>query len=139
MKQAKADKGEMRIENLEELVKASARFHHPGRSGHRRHRSRRTRLAERLPGPCRPGIWRAAGRAGEDCVQLMTLHMAKGLEFPLVFLVGWEEGLFPHSRSSTQDRHLEEERRLAYVGDHPRQTRLYLCYAESRVCTARSI
>ena len=130
--QAKDDKGEMRVENLEELVNASASF-----------------ISESDPvivgiDPDQPD-WlnafltqaalesgeRQAG-SGEDCVQMMTLHMAKGLEFPLVFLVGWEEGLFPHSRSAWQDRQLEEERRLAYVGITRAQTRLCLCYAESR-------
>jgi DNA helicase-2/ATP-dependent DNA helicase PcrA len=130
--EAKVDKGEMRVENLEELVNASAGF---------------TTQADPVIVGIDPDApdWlnaflahaalesgeRQAG-PGEDCVQLMTLHMAKGLEFPLVFLVGWEEGLFPHSRSSTQDRQLEEERRLAYVGITRAQTRLYLCYAESR-------
>ena len=129
--QARDDKGEMRVENLEELVNASGDFithadpvvvgvdpdepdwlnaflaHAALESG------------ERQAGP------------GEDCVQLMTLHMAKGLEFPLVFLVGLEEGLFPHSRSTAEARQLEEERRLAYVGV-TRAQRLYLCHAERR-------
>jgi len=130
--QARDDKGEMRVENLEELVNASGDFithadpvvvgvdpdepdwlnaflsHAALESG------------ERQAGP------------GEDCVQLMTLHMAKGLEFPLVFLVGLEEGLFPHSRSTAEARQLEEERRLAYVGVTRAQKRLYLCHAERR-------
>ena len=62
----------------------------------------------------------------------MTLHSAKGLEFPLVFIAGLEEGLFPHSMSSEDPARLEEERRLCYVGMTRAMDQLYLCYAESR-------
>jgi len=68
----------------------------------------------------------------EDCVQMMTLHMAKGLEFPVVFLAGLEEGLFPHQRSTVDLDGLEEERRLAYVGMTRAMKTLYLSYAEQR-------
>ena len=68
----------------------------------------------------------------EDCVQLMTLHSAKGLEFPLVFVAGLEEGLFPHAMSSEDPERLEEERRLCYVGMTRAKEELYLSYAESR-------
>jgi DNA helicase II / ATP-dependent DNA helicase PcrA len=71
--------------------------------------------------------------AYEDCVQLMTLHSAKGLEFPLVFLVGLEDGLFPTQRAiDDTSGNLEEERRLAYVGITRARQLLTLCYAESR-------
>lgn len=68
-----------------------------------------------------------------DAITLMTLHAAKGLEFPVVFIVGMEEGLFPHSRSLMDTNQLEEERRLAYVGITRAKEILYLTYASSRL------
>jgi len=68
----------------------------------------------------------------EDCVQLMSLHSAKGLEFPLVFLCGMEEGLFPHQRSLDEPGGLEEERRLCYVGMTRAMEQLVLTCAEVR-------
>jgi DNA helicase-2/ATP-dependent DNA helicase PcrA len=70
--------------------------------------------------------------AWEDCVQLMTMHSAKGLEFPLVFLCGMEDGLFPHQRSVADPDGLEEERRLCYVGITRAKQALYVTYAEQR-------
>ncbi|MCB1619906.1 MAG: DNA helicase II [Thiothrix sp.] len=72
------------------------------------------------------------GEAGEDCVQMMTLHSAKGLEFPLVFLCGLEEGLFPHQMSVDEPGRLEEERRLCYVGITRAEQLLVISYAEQR-------
>jgi DNA helicase-2/ATP-dependent DNA helicase PcrA len=69
---------------------------------------------------------------GFDCVQLMTLHAAKGLEFPTVFIVGLEEGLFPSERAAFDADRLPEERRLCYVGLTRAMQRLYLTHAESR-------
>lgn len=69
----------------------------------------------------------------KDTVTLMTLHSAKGLEFPVVFIVGMEEGLFPHSRSLMDTAQLEEERRLAYVGITRAKDELYITYANSRL------
>ena len=68
-----------------------------------------------------------------DAVTLMTLHSAKGLEFPVVFIVGMEEGLFPHSRSMLDVRELEEERRLCYVGITRAKEKLYLTFTKQRL------
>ncbi len=73
------------------------------------------------------------GEDEKDAVTLMTLHAAKGLEFPYVFMIGMEEGLFPHSRALMDKQELEEERRLCYVGITRAKTQLFLTHARSRV------
>jgi DNA helicase-2/ATP-dependent DNA helicase PcrA len=74
-----------------------------------------------------------AGGSDSSAVTLMTLHTAKGLEFPVVFLTGMEDGVFPHTRSLGDPDELEEERRLCYVGITRARERLYLCHAWSRM------
>ena len=69
----------------------------------------------------------------EDVVTMMSLHSAKGLEYPIVYMVGMEEGLFPHSRSLLDKAQMEEERRLCYVGITRAKERLYLTYAKRRL------
>ena len=76
---------------------------------------------------------------GKNSVTLMTLHAAKGLEFPVVFIVGMEDGLFPSSRASESEADLEEERRLAYVGMTRAMRKLFLTYAGSRFRLAAGI
>jgi DNA helicase-2/ATP-dependent DNA helicase PcrA len=73
------------------------------------------------------------GEGDESKVTLMTLHSAKGLEYPVVFLIGNEEGVFPHLRALTEPEELEEERRLAYVGITRARERLYVSHAWSRM------
>ena len=68
----------------------------------------------------------------KDLVNLMTLHCAKGLEFPIVFMVGLEEGLFPHSKSLLDPVQMEEERRLCYVGLTRAKQKVYLTFAQKR-------
>jgi DNA helicase II / ATP-dependent DNA helicase PcrA len=74
----------------------------------------------------------------EDKITLMTLHAAKGLEFPVVFLIGMEENVFPHSRSMLDDEEMEEERRLAYVGITRAEKELYLTNAKMRTLFGRT-
>ena len=119
--------GEARVENLDELINVASRF-------------------AMTPEDIEAGLSELSaflshaaleagegqGEAWDDCVQLMTLHSAKGLEFPLVFLVGMEEGLFPSQRSTEDEARLEEERRLAYVGITRARERLVVTHAESR-------
>jgi DNA helicase II / ATP-dependent DNA helicase PcrA len=126
----KQDKGEARIENLDELVTAARDFNHDAVSADSE--------SEKLP-PLAAFLAHAALESGEgqaqeweDSVQMMTLHTAKGLEFPLVFLVGMEDGLFPHQRSIDDLDGLEEERRLCYVGITRAMKQLYISHAEQR-------
>ncbi|NVJ57069.1 MAG: DNA helicase II, partial [Vibrionaceae bacterium] len=123
--QEKGEKSKARIENLEELVTATRQFEKPEE-------------ADEMP-LLTAFLTHAALEAGEgqadefeDAVQLMTLHSAKGLEFPLVFMVGVEEGMFPSQMSAEEAGRLEEERRLCYVGMTRAMEKLYITYAEMR-------
>jgi DNA helicase-2/ATP-dependent DNA helicase PcrA len=118
----KADRGEARVENLEELVSA-ARGYEPDGEG--------TPLQSFLAHAVLES-GEGQGAVSDDCVQMMTLHTAKGLEFPLVFMSGMEDGLFPHTRSINDLEGLEEERRLCYVGMTRAMKQLYFTYAEQR-------
>jgi len=119
------EKAQARVENLEELMNAAREFNLPE--------------DDNMMEPLAAFLSHAALEAGdgqaqpfEDCVQMMTLHSAKGLEFPMVVIAGMEEGLFPH-RLSLDDAHgLAEERRLCYVGMTRAMQRLYLTYAQVR-------
>lgn len=118
---------ESRIENLDELVNVASRFEPTADDVE----AGLSELAAFLSHAALEA-GESQGEAWQDCVQLMTLHSAKGLEFPLVFLVGLEEGLFPGQKSVEEPGRLEEERRLAYVGITRAREVLVLCYAESR-------
>ncbi|WP_110673999.1 MULTISPECIES: DNA helicase II [Salinicola] len=129
----KGEKGQARVENLEELVNAARAF--------QQSEGNPIDLQEAGEGAAalEPFLAEAALNAGdheadefEDCVQMMTLHSAKGLEFPVVFVAGVEEGLFPHKMSLEEPGRLEEERRLCYVGLTRAMRKLYLTYAEIR-------
>lgn len=120
----RGEKGAARVENLEELVSAARSFEADPES-------ELLPLADFLANAALEA-GEGQGEAWEDCIQLMTLHSAKGLEFPLVFIVGLEDGLFPHQRSIEDATGLEEERRLCYVGMTRAMKLLYLSYAEQR-------
>ncbi len=126
----RGEQAEARLENLDELVSAARSFE--------RSETPEPDEAEPAVDPLTLFLTHAALESGgeqagpgEDCVQLMTLHAAKGLEFPVVFMVGMENGLFPSLRTM-EEGNLEEERRLCYVGITRARRQLYLSYAESR-------
>ncbi|EDY86136.1 DNA-dependent ATPase I and helicase II [gamma proteobacterium HTCC5015] len=123
----KSERGETRQENLQELISAGRSFRMDEREEYQDMAPLDAFLSHAV---LESG--EAQGEAWEDCVQLMTLHSAKGLEFPLVFLAGLEEGLFPHEMSLQEEGRLEEERRLAYVGITRARQQLVMSYAESR-------
>jgi DNA helicase-2/ATP-dependent DNA helicase PcrA len=124
-KKEKGETGEARLENLDELITAARGFEDID-------------VIEEGMDPLTAFLTHASLEAGErqagqgqDCVQLMTLHSAKGLEFPQVFMVGMEEGLFPHMRA-VNEGNIEEERRLCYVGITRARQQLYVTHAEAR-------
>ena len=126
----KGERAEQRIENLNELVTACQTFVSTPLSDQE--------LVEE-PTPLTAFLTHAALESGESqaeefeaAVQLMTMHSAKGLEFPLVFIAGLEEGMFPSQQSVEEIGRLEEERRLCYVGMTRAMSKLYLLHAESR-------
>ena len=127
LKKEKGDAGQARVENLNELISAAQGFTYKPDDEHADMDFLTAFLAH-----ASLEAGEGQGQAGDDCVQLMTLHSAKGLEFPLVFLVGLEEGLFPHQRSIESENDLEEERRLCYVGITRAEKQLIICYAEQR-------
>lgn len=121
----KGEKARNRLDNLEELVTACRQFD--------------PEASEAEMEPLEAFLAQVALESGEgqadefeDAVQMMTLHSAKGLEFPLVFLGGVEEGMFPSLQSAEDSQRLEEERRLCYVGITRAMQKLHICYAESR-------
>ena len=119
----KDEEGLSRLENIKELRSVAAEF--PSISEFLEN----VALVEQEHLPDHP----ANSQKKRNAVTFMTLHAAKGLEFPIVFLVGMEEGLFPHSRSLLESETLEEERRLCYVGITRARDRLFLTYARRRL------
>ncbi len=131
-RQDASEKGRGRVENLEELINGIYQF-----------------TPQQDPESATPltaylahvtlNSGEEAGDPMADSIHLMTLHSAKGLEFPLVFLTGMEEGLFPHAMSARDPRQLEEERRLCYVGMTRAMGKLYMTYAQSRYLNGKEM
>ncbi len=114
--------GEVREENVKELLSVATKFNTlPAREGLTRFLEEVALIADT-----------DSLDEGADAVRLMTVHSSKGLEFPVVFLIGLEEGIFPHSRSALSPSELEEERRLMYVGLTRAREKAYLLHAEMR-------
>ncbi len=125
-KKDSSEKGQSRLENLQELVGAGKGYEYDAVI------DENLSVLDSFLAHAALEAGEAQGDAWEDCVQLMTMHSVKGLEFPLVFLVGMEEGLFPHQRSSEEPGRMEEERRLCYVGITRAREQLVVTSAEVR-------
>jgi DNA helicase-2/ATP-dependent DNA helicase PcrA len=135
--------GQDRVENLQELINAATAF--IAEEGYGQDATAATLPSENAPGgvevsPLAAFLSHASleagdnqAQAGQDAVQLMTVHSAKGLEFTSVFITGLEEGLFPHENSINEQNGLEEERRLMYVAITRAKERLYLSHTQSRM------
>lgn len=119
-----SERGQSRLENLKELMNAAAQF--------KPEEPHLNLLSAFLAHTTLESDDNTSSEGWEDCVQLMTLHAAKGLEFPLVFITGMEEGLFPSPKSLDEPTGLEEERRLCYVGMTRARNHLYLIHADQR-------
>jgi DNA helicase-2/ATP-dependent DNA helicase PcrA len=120
LKSEGTDEAEARLENLQELVNAAVDYDDQGISGLRDFIDHSALVSD------------TDQYKGDAPVTLMTAHSAKGLEFPLVFIVGLEDGLFPHSRSATDPAEMEEERRLCYVAMTRAERFLYVTHAMKR-------
>ena len=126
---------ESRVENLQELVAVALEYEQADQEGGVTGFLERVALvadADQIPDANGDGNGKGAAGGSNGVVTLMTLHTAKGLEFPVVFLTGLEEGVFPHSRAMGNNKELEEERRLAYVGITRARQRLYFTRAVMR-------
>ena len=128
----KGERGQTRLENLQELVTAARTFDPEELSDQIEEAGEPLTELEEFLSHAALEAGEGQGDPNQDCVQMMTLHSAKGLEFPLVFLAGLEEGLFPHMMSLEEPGRLEEERRLCYVGITRAMQQLYITHAESR-------
>jgi ATP-dependent DNA helicase UvrD/PcrA len=120
LKSERTDEAEGRLENLQELVNAAVDYDEKGAEGLREFIDHSALVSDQDQ------------YKRDAAVTLMTAHSAKGLEFPVVFIVGLEDGLFPHSRSATEPAELEEERRLCYVAMTRAQNYLYVTHAMKR-------
>ena len=128
LQEEKTEDNQSRIENLQEFISVAREFEKSDETADLEGFLSNVALVSDLD----------TNEMGDDQVTLMTLHSAKGLEFPIVFMAGMEEGVFPHSRTFLEPEEIEEERRTCYVGITRAQTKLYMTYAGMRTMFGRT-